>query len=413
MLDDVRSTQTESQGSKLNTASSMITVILCIVMMLIGVGLIRSLITPFSFYEQSGTGTESVQLRGFNVWILLAVTLGLQWLLIIISILGYFLWRKWAGSLSFLQNIISALIKKFGGVASPRMTTGEYKKVWVWRLTRIIQAGGIAYNAGLIIGLFGCLWFLKVGFYWETSLAQFGGESLKSLTAFLSSPTGQYLPSAEAIDYTNLAATTRDNSQLGQSISTRDQAFTSWRLFFFAALAIWGLLPRILFWIGSIILEHRSCAKLSFQESHHRTLWRDITKVQRGEVTSTPSDGVVLLDIGGLEIATEELRPFLLQELRVNPESRFSLGTLDANGEQKALSAAKSSTMGVVFLVEGWNLSPKQMTVYHQKVRTAISSGHMIRYVVIGNEEEMKQWTSFVDGMKDVETEIYLFNKNV
>lgn len=412
MLHDVRSTQAESQGNKLNIVSSMLTVSICIIMLLAGIGLIRSLITPFSFYEYNGSATSKVELRGFNVWILLAVTLGVQWLFIIINVLGYFLWRKWAGSFNFLQNIISVVIKKWSGVQTPRVTSGDYKHVWKWRLTRIIQAGGIAYNTGLIIGLFGCLWFLKVGFYWETSL-QFGESSLKALTSFLSFPTGQHLPSTETINYTNLAATARENLIAG-SISPRDSAFLNWSLFFFIALAIWGLLPRLIFWVSSIILEHRACAHLHFQESHHRTLWRDITKVQRGEIVSTPSDGAVLLDIGGLEITTEELRPFLLQELRINPENRFSLGTLDERAEEQALTASKTSAMGIVFIVEGWNLSPKQMTIYHQKVREVIGHGHMIRYVVISSEAEgteIQQWTTFIDGMKDAETEIYPFTQ--
>ncbi len=426
MLEDVSAAQPSSpidgqsapQGQRVIALASMISFVLFVVMMLLGIGLIRGLIAPFSFYEYDGSSTQSIELRGFNVWILLAVTLGLQWLLIIVSALGYFLWRKWAGSLSFLQNILSAVIGKFGaeGSSSPiaKLTTGDYQHVWKWRLTRIIQASAIGYNAGLIIGLFGCLWFLKVGFYWETSLTQFGEESLKSLTAFLSSPSLHLLPTTEAIDYTNLAATTRDNQgashQLGSSMSARDAAFSSWSLFFFAAFALWGLLPRIFFWLGAIILEHRACARLSFQQSHHRTLWREITNVQRGEVTSSQSDGAVLLDIGGIELSTEKLRPFLLQQLRINPESRFSLGTLDADGEQKALTAAKSSAMGVVFLVEGWNLSPKQMTIYHQKVRDAIGAGHLIYYVVIGNDEELQQWTRFIDGMKDVETDVHHFS---
>ena len=412
MLDDIRAEQSELHGTKVKTAISLTSLILCAVMLLLGIGVIRGLITSFSFYEYDGSQTNSVELRGFNVWILLAVTIGLQWLFIIIGALSYFLWRKWSGAFNVFEIALSAIIKKFSGLKTPAITAGEYRKVWKWRLTRILQAGGIAYNAGLIIGLFGCLWFLKVGYYWETSLPQFGEESLKSVTAFLSSPTGQYLPTEQAINYTNLGATVRENMTTNNSLPARDGAFISWSAFFFIALAIWGLLPRLLFWIGSIILERKSCANLSFQESHHRALWRDITKVQRGEVNSSPADGVVLLDIGGLEIETDTLRPFLLQELRVNPESRFSLGTLDEDGERKGLIAAKAAAMGVVFIVEGWNLSPKQMTIYHDQVRSAIGAGHMIRYLVIGEDaEQHQQWTSFIDSMKDAETEIYQFSK--
>lgn len=149
-------------------------------------------------------------------------------------------------------------------------------------------------------------------------------------------------------------------------------------------------------------------AEIDFQEARHRSLWRDITRVERGEVLSAPADGVVVLDIGGLEVETETIRPYFLQVLRVNPEARYSLGTLDADGERQALDAACEAALGVVFLVEGWNLSPKQMVIYHQKVRAAIGEDHMIRYLVLGgSDEEVKQWVSFVDGLKDAESEVF------
>lgn len=411
MLDDVKKEQLNLPGARVQTASSLITVGLCALMLLIGIGVVRSLISPFSFYEYDGAQTQNISLRGFNAWILLAVSLGLQWLFLIISLLSYLLWRKWSGHLSFLQTILSAGIQKISGLKSTNVTSGEYSRVWKWRLTRIIQASGIAYNAGLIIGLFGCLWFLKVGYYWETSLPQFGEQSLQSVTALLSFPAGEAIPSQQAIDYTNLAATARENNNTNQSISPRDQAYLSWTSFFFIALITWGLLPRVIFWIIAITLERKSYAGLSFQEARHRSLWREVTKVQRGEVSSSPADGVVLLDVGGLETTTDELRPFLLQTLRVNPESRFSLGTLDETGEKEALIKAQEAAMGVIFIVEGWNLSPKQMQIYHDKVRDAIGQEHMVRYLVLGKEDEFHEWMKFVDSMKDPATETYLYSQ--
>jgi len=153
-----------------------------------------------------------------------------------------------------------------------------------------------------------------------------------------------------------------------------------------------------------------SLAVLDFQESRHRSLWRDLTKIRRGEIQTSPADGAVLLDIGGLEIETEALRPFCLQVLRVNPEARFSLGTLDQASEREALEKASTAAMGVVFLVEGWNLSPKQMEVYHQQVRSAIGEQHMIRYLVLGSEDELKQWEGFVDSLKDSESAVFRYS---
>jgi hypothetical protein len=133
--------------------------------------------------------------------------------------------------------------------------------------------------------------------------------------------------------------------------------------------------------------------------------------VRRGAITTTQADGVVVLDVGGIEMTNDDIRPYLLQELRVNPEKRYSLGTLDEAQGEAAKEAARTADSGVVFLVEGWNLSPKQMVTYHQEIRDAIGPQHMIRYVVIGNTEELRQWTAYVDQLRDSECEIHQYEK--
>ena len=428
MLEDVR--DDESAGSQVVTSARMISLGMTVLMFLIGVGVVRGLLTDFSYQEMQLVPAEdiegSVQMqttveqgRGFNVWILLAVTLGLQWCFLIIGVLGYWLWRKWSGSLTVFETGIEWLIRKASGGkidvgvwAQLKSRVRGGRSVLGWRLTRLLQAGGVGYNLGLLVGLFGCLWFLNVGYFWETSLPQFGAESLNKVTRIMSLPTGDNYPGERAVVLTqaNHKADMREFIDvIAHSLSPRQRANLNWSMFFFFSLAVYGLFPRLLMWFGAWWMERKSLASLDFQESHHRNLWREVTKVERGEVRTSQADGVVVLDIGGLEIETEELRPFFLQELRVNPEERFSLGTLDQEGEVKALESARQAAMGVVILVEGWNLSPKQMSVYHTQIREAIGPEHMIRYLVLGNTEELKQWTVFVDGLKDSETGIYQY----
>jgi len=201
---------------------------------------------------------------------------------------------------------------------------------------------------------------------------------------------GMDLPGESAVKLSRLGVKMVADSGAA-TLTSRMQIDLKWSWFFFFALAVWGLFPRVLFWLTAWMGERRALAGLVFQEPRHRTLWRELSKVQRGEIHSSQADGVVLLDVGGLEVETETIRPFLLRELRVNPEARFYLGPLDEEGERKALQAARDAAMGVVFLVEGWNLSPKQMAIYHARVREAIGADHLIRYLVVGNEEEFKR----------------------
>ena len=220
-----------------------------------------------------------------------------------------------------------------------------------------------------------------------------------------------FFPGEYAIGLTELEkgeSSELTDSLLISGLTPRQQVNLDWAWFFFFIFSVWGLLPRLLMWLGCWGMERRALAGLEFQEARHRVLWRDLNRVQRGEIQSRPADGAVVLDMGGVEISTEQVRPFLLQHMRVNPEARYSLGTLDEEEEKTALRAAQEAEMGVVFLVEGWSLSPKRMDVYHRKVRGVIGANHMIRYLVISEEaEEMKQWTDFVDGLRDAETEVF------
>ena len=408
MLEQIRSDQHEEVGQHVESGARILSFLVWMIMLLLGVGVLSGLLMEFEYaYEDS----EPVKMRGFNIWILLGVGLGMQWLVIVGGIVAYWLWRKWSGSLSILQIMLRYVLRKWGGEKlagdtwqrlQSRVSGG--RSVISWRLARILQVGGIGYNCGLLLGIFGSLWFFKVGFYWESTLPQFGRESLMGVTRFLSFFISDIGPSMTELDQAKRGAEVIERGM--SSLPQRSAIDLSWGFFFLFAIAVWGLLPRLLMWFSAWWMERRALAGLDFQESRHRSLWRDLTKIQRGDIHTGTADDVVLLDIGGLEIDTESLRPFCLQKLRVNPEARFSLGTLNEQGEREALEKARSAAMGVIFLVEGWNLSPKQMQHYHQQVRDAIGQHHMIRYLVIGSEEEVAQWEAFVDSLKDSETAV-------
>jgi len=442
----------DAVGARLAAGLRVVEVAMFCLMFFLGIALVRGLLTTFHYVEVDGAGiSHVVENRGFNVWVFLSVTLGVQWLILISATLGYVFWRKWSGGFSFFQRVLMGGIQSWmrrgfkrraakhassdfsdpndpndlggrGGRVDVRADVRMWKhifsgvggEVWSWRLTRMLQSGSIGYNLGMMAGLFGCLWFLNVGYFWETSLPQFGGQSLHRVTQVISAPVGGVLVNENDVALTQagsfVSLKREGDAGAAASIIARNQAYLSWSLFFFFALAVWGWLPRVVIWLIAWWRERRALAGMDFQESRHRSLWRELNRVERGEVASAPADGVVVLDIGGLEVKTETIRPYFLQVLRVNPEARFSLGTLDAEGEKMAMEAARAAALGVVFLVEGWNLSPKQMAIYHAKVREAIGERHLIRYLVLeASDEEMQQWIAFVDGLKDSETEVFRY----
>ncbi|MFK7909333.1 MAG: DUF2868 domain-containing protein [Akkermansiaceae bacterium] len=414
MLESIREKEGDSPGEQVESGARLTGILLAVVMFLLGAGVVRGLLTDFS-YQDVTFGGELVDLngRGFNVWIFLMITLGVQWLFLIVGMLGCLLWRRWSGSMSWLQGIISAIAQKFSGgkIESSRwrafLRSGA-GKVWAWRMTRVLQAGGVGFNLGLLVGFAGCLMFLKVGFYWETTLPQFGEKTLNRTTEIISL---KIRPGSQVINETKIGyRPTVDPDRIGiSSISPRMRHHMRWANFFFWALLIWGVLPRVILLVLAAVGERRALASLSFQESYHRKIWRGLNSVSRGTITTTQSDGVIVFDVGGVELTNDDVRPYLLQELRVNPEKRYSLGTLDAAKGEAAMVAARKADSGIVFLVDGWNLSPKQMQNYHQTFRKSIGEGHMIRYVVIGSSDELKQWIKYVDSLRDSECEVHQY----
>lgn len=424
-------------GSRVVTASRLVAVILGLVMFLVGIGVIRGLVTTYSYetgpyqveveaqawtaFDLSSVNPDAitgqiVETKGFNIWVLLAVTLGLQWVLLIAGLIGFLLFRKWSPG---LKSLLASLISRFAGGLSKSEWARLYSRkkqqrsALSWRLGSVLQLAGVGYNFGLLIGLFGVLWFSKVGFYWESSLP-IGAPSLQKTTEVMAIPWGGDRPVLRFVELTQTREETDykyEDVGVVNTLPLRVRANLSWSWFFFLAIMVWGLIPRMVALFFSMWKERSLLAKLDFQDREHRQLWRDLNQVERTVSMEGMGDGVVLCDVGGLEVSTSSLRPFLLQTLRVNPEERYSLSVLDVAEEKDAWNAIRKAPCGVVILVEGWSLSPKQFTLLWQRMRQEAGLEIAIRVLVIGDggrdqasapsEEEMKSWQDFLDGLRD------------
>ena len=385
-------------GAKVVSVTRLLAVILLAITFLMGIGVIRGIVTKVD-------GNSSL-----NIWVLLAGTIGVQWLLLLGGVITFLLARYWVGGVGWLKDLLSSVVRNLAGKISPDtwrsliQGKGKQPSALAWRLTRLLQLAGVGFNVGLIAGLFGLLWFTNVHFYWESSLSQFGGESLGKLTRFLAAAWG--------------GGGLSDSQISGLKDIAGGSGGENWDAFFrfiFAALFVWGLLPRLLLWGLAVLKERKALAALEFQDVEHRKLWREISRVERTVTMEGMKDGVVLLDVGGVGIATDAIRPFLLQRLRVNPEKSFAVGILDESEEREAWQAMKDAPCGVVFLVEGWDLSPKQITALIARIRKEAGADTVLRILVMGDgiappdADDFKTWQEFVDGMRDPKLECVAF----
>lgn len=418
-LEFVRNQGAKKRGKNVVSGLRWLGFSLFVLLFLSGVGVIRGLLVNF---EWSGADLVKNEARGFHLWIFLAVVLGLQWLFIVGSGLSYVLLRRWSGSLSFLVELVGKLARRFGGKVREedwnRLLEGKKgtRSALAWHVGRLLQIGAIGYNFGLLAGLFGCLWFLEVSFFWESTLPQFGPESLRAVTEFLAFPWGGWSPGEAEI-----AAVKKGVPliQDGGSLPRRQALDLGWGFFLLAAVAVWGLLPRVIFYVVAISQERRVLRNLEFQDLGQRRLWRELNRVEKAEITEGPRDGVIVLDVGGIGLEPKILRPFLLQILRVNPEATYEVGVLDGEQEASAWAAIKKSPNGVILLVESWNLSPKQMRALWERLRAAGGAEMNVRFLVLGeirpekvaapSEADFLLWQNFVDGLRDPLAEAVAF----
>lgn len=400
-------TDTEA-ATKLVFALKLLTVILSLAGFCLGFVLINGLI------EQ-----VTIEGKGINIWKFLTFTLGVQTLFLIISIFSWLLFNRKREKLAFFEQIIAAIAKKMAGSKGAKVVNqvtqagNSYSGIMSWRIAKITQLAAIFFNLGLLVGLATSLFFLEIGFFWSSTIENISRPQLLSLTEFLSLPWKGFYPEAviteQALELTQL--------QIGRLNPEGKPQF--WYPFLFCIIAFWGLLPRVLLYGFSCFSEARSLKKLTFMERRHRNLWRSLTHVSSEIKHDTAADEVIIISVGGIEATTEEIRPFLLQQLRVSPLKRFETDVLEGEESVTAIEAIKLSKKGVVLLVEGWNLSPKYIQNLHLKIREQMPK-LPISYLVFGTikegryyspeASEFNQWKETIAMLADPEAEAISYN---
>jgi hypothetical protein len=279
----------------------------------------------------------------------------------------------------------------------------------LWRVARIAQAAGVFFNLGVLAGLGGLVMLRHVGFFWETTTEVAMHSLLEGVCGFLSLPWAAWWP--EAVPDAGVIAASQwlPGREAGPGPA-------AWWRFLLMATLVWGMLPRLVLWLVAWRGERAALAGLDFQGRHHRALWRELTACGRVDADGLPPDGALVLDVGGSGLTAEMLRPFLLRRMRVNPVAWHSVAVLDEGEETAAASALGMAQAGLVFLTEGWALSPARMAALHAKARKEGGARLPIRFLVVNagedglpkspTAEEWREWERFTDGLRDPETEV-------
>jgi hypothetical protein len=386
-------------------------------------GLVAALFGLFAWLAgvSAMIGLWDRQLGGVNVILFLALLIGVQWLLLLLAAVGLLFRHRAAAGFTGVQTALAGIARKLAGeTGSPwwrRLADGgpSSRAALGWRLARIAQSAGVAFNLGILSGLLGLVLVRNVGFFWETTTERAMQEMLESGVRWISLPWSAWAPAA--VPDASVIAATRLESGLASGLVPAGPA--AWWLFLLLAVFFWGLLPRGLWWLVALRAERRALAHLDFQAKHHRALWRELAGSGREEVDEKPLDGVLVLDVGGSGLTQESLRPFLLRRLRVNPTAWKSTAVLDPGAEQESAEAIARAPAGVVLLAEGWALSPPRMTALHQRIRAATPADTPLKFLVANvthdlqpapaTPDEREQWERFVDKLRDPAAEVFFY----
>lgn len=356
---------------------------------------------------------------GIDVLLFLVVLLGVQWLILLMAVFAWIFRHKTAQGFSGLQALIGKVVHRFSGGADTWWDRvmdggGAPRMALLWRLARLAQGAGVCFNVGIISGLAGLVMVKNVGFFWETTTEAAMRESLGHIVRVLSSPWSAAWPAAVPD-----ASVIEASRWLPDKTAALPPGPASWWLFLLMATFVWGMLPRLVWWVSADVAFKKALGNLDFQARHHRALWRELTGVDRVDADEKPLDGVLVLDVGGSGLRQQDLRPFLLQKLRVHPASWHPVAVLDPGAESEAQAALREAPAGVVLLAEGWALSPPRMSALHSQIRSAAGPETPVKFLVANvaqdgspmaaSEVERKEWERFVDSLRDPFAEVYFF----
>lgn len=355
---------------------------------------------------------------GINVTLFLAILIGGQWLVLVFATLAWLMRRRAADGFSGLQAVAGKLARRLAGNRDDAWWNrlmdggGPPRAAVLWRLARMAQVAGVGFNIGILCGLGGLVLVKHIGFFWETTTEMAMFSLLQKLSHFLSLPWSAWWPDA---------VPSPDDIKISSWFPGHElpPGPAVWWKFLLMATLVWGLLPRLLLWLLAWNAGRQALARLDFQSRTHRALWREITGTDRIETDAPPLDGVLVIDVGGSGLTENALRPFLLRRLRVHPAAWQSTAVLDKEADDETARLLVKAPAGVVLLAEGWSLSPPRMISLHGRVRACAGPDAPVKFLVanvgadrqpaVVTADERREWTRFVDSLRDPAAEVFFF----
>ncbi|SLM28572.1 conserved membrane hypothetical protein [Desulfamplus magnetovallimortis] len=151
-----------------------------------------------------------------------------------------------------------------------------YGLVFFWPLFMAMQLFGVAFNCSVICYMLFKVLFFDTAFGWQSTL-QFGPDVVHKIVTLVATPWSWIEPSGFAVPSLEQIMGSRMVLKDGiYSLATEN--LVSWWPFLCMAVAVYGLLPRIIFFISGWFAQKRSLKTISFDHaSCSRVIGRMLT----------------------------------------------------------------------------------------------------------------------------------------
>jgi hypothetical protein len=248
--------------------------------------------------------------RPVNVAVFLAVTVGVQWILLLWTLGVMLSGGVRAASQRLLvragESIGQALASAAGNfsgdkrlrlraeLATLRRLAGRNLQALGWAPLVSLQQFGVWWNLGVLAALLARVLFTDVGFGWESTVAN-SPDGMYALVHFLALPWATFAPNV----CPTLQQVERSWFHYQSGVAALDRtAMASWWPWLVMVIGTYGLMPRAILRFYFQLRLAFSIRKVSFNEPRHRLAWQRLTgPVIRSDQPSSAevhSDGTLI-----------------------------------------------------------------------------------------------------------------------
>jgi len=388
-----------------------------------------------------GWAASTALLRGggphpVNVWDFLLALVGVQLVLLALLLASFFLPLATAGAplAGLVRGGVAALVRRLAGPARSaewralwhrlRSRRSLYHHVEPWLLLGTTQAFGVAFNVGALVAFLRLVTFSDLSFAWSTTLLDLDARTFQSLARAIAAPWATLWP--DAVPTLDLVERTRyshlESAYLwpGVGRAARPEAVGGWWPFLAAALACYGLAPRLALLALSSWRARRALRRLPLDDAEVARVARRLAEPHVETRAPTPEGAVPLAPDARLPASPTHAPAARAAILRWRdaPASVASAVARQASCASAEPASVNGAPLGqaigeaevVIVLAESWEAPDKATLRFLRDLRAAAGPGRHVIVVLLDTAagtprapggEELRIWREQLAALED------------